>query len=405
MIKYIFLSCFLLALLSFAQKGELKTAAQLDTIVLKSRIINADSLMQLVRENWKENHDVTGYELDFEYIEDERVISDDAVIRQLKTRGVTKKQIQLTNQRLEVLSAHFSKNPYRVYKTNSGKVVLKENWVPVIHVNDAVNYKPIKGFTTDDQLLEMGWNALGSEIDASSVYKIKSGWFTVASSTALVVDTATTREITTDKGKKIQITTDYRRNLGNQLAHLITAKDYTTVTESDWDFIRLKDAYNYQIIEYVQNDTLDYYKVKFIPDHRKSKFEGIIKVDAQDYALLDIDYSYAPGKHGQKVNLKWLLGVKFNENVFKRKVLFKKSELGMYYPVKIERITKSEMYVNRPFQFIENDTKDKRKFNFKAQGIVQQSYQVKITGIRSFDEELKGTQISGPKKYTIKELK
>lgn len=400
-----FVLLYLFSFLIYAQKGDEKTTTRLDTVVLKNRPITADSLMQLVRENWIKNHDVTGYELDFEYTEDQRVISDNAIILQKKTIGVSKKEIEATNTKLETVSVHFHKNPYRVYKTSKGQVVLMDNYVPKIHVEKAVNYKPIKDFSTEDEIIEMGWEALGKEIDSTSVYKIKSGWFTVSKNTSLIRDTARTREVTLKDGRKTTYTRNYRNNIGFQLKKLITGKENIENAISSWDFIDSENKYIYKITDYIKSDSINYYLVQFTPDSRESKFAGVIKVDAHDYAVLEMNYGYPKGKNGQKLNLKWLLGVKFNENVYESKVTFERTDFGKYYPTLIEQFAKSEMYVNRPFQFIKNNTKDKRKFNLKANAVIQQYYQVRITEIKSFDQEIKGIQLSGQENYTIKELR
>src|SRR5690606_16531798 len=114
------------------------------------------------------------------------------------------------------------------------------------------------------------------------------------------------------------------------------------------------------------------YIINFKPKKSRAKYTGKIYVSEADYGILKIDYAFAEGKTGEKLNLKLLLGVKYIENINKGSVIFRKNdEINTYYPYYINKEISRYVYAHRPFKFIENGgDKDKVKFDFMLEGNV-----------------------------------
>ena len=82
-----------------------------------------------------------------------------------------------------------------------------------------------------------------------------------------------------------------------------------------------------------------------------------------------IDYSYAKGKRGQKLNLKLILGIKYIENLKQGTILFQKDVKEKFQPLYIKQESGNFFYVSRPIKFIENSpTKNKVLFDFLIEG-------------------------------------
>ena len=82
-----------------------------------------------------------------------------------------------------------------------------------------------------------------------------------------------------------------------------------------------------------------------------------------------IDFTYGENKHGQKINLKFLLGIKYEMNTDEGIIIYQKQDNQKYIPKYIKHTTGSYFYINRDIKFIENsETKNKTGFNITIEG-------------------------------------
>jgi hypothetical protein len=110
-------------------------------------------------------------------------------------------------------------------------------------------------------------------------------------------------------------------------------------------------------------------------------------VNGNDFAILKINYSFAEGKRGKKLNLKLLLGIKYVEDTENGTVLFKKGRDGTYEASFIQRTSGSYFYVNRPVKFIENSSeRDKVNFNFIIAGNNRNRTELLVTSTSALAE-------------------
>ena len=102
---------------------------------------------------------------------------------------------------------------------------------------------------------------------------------------------------------------------------------------------------------------------------------------ANSYAIKRVDYTFAPGKRGTKVNLKLIAGIKYVEEAENGTIHFSKDSNNLYKPFYIQKETINYVYVNRPFTFVEN-SKEKNKFGFNLgiEGRVVQKSELLFTG-------------------------
>src|SRR5690606_34219657 len=114
------------------------------------------------------------------------------------------------------------------------------------------------------------------------------------------------------------------------------------------------------------------------PKRGSADFEGTFYVSNETFAILKADYKFAKGRQGQKLNLKFLLGVKYIEQNKRGSVIYKKYEDNHYYPNYIIDELDRYFYVDRPLKFKDNDSRDKVSFDFKIEGVFKEKNEVLI---------------------------
>lgn len=115
------------------------------------------------------------------------------------------------------------------------------------------------------------------------------------------------------------------------------------------------------------NDQL-IYVLRFEPRRGSAKYRGKLYISDDDYAITKVDYTYNQGKTGSKLNLKFLLGIKFVENVNKGTIIFEKQD-DIYRPKYINEQVGRYVYVHRPLKFVENgEERNRVRFDFLIEG-------------------------------------
>ena len=69
--------------------------------------------------------------------------------------------------------------------------------------------------------------------------------------------------------------------------------------------------------------------ITFKPRRSKAKLQGVLNISDETYAVLKMDYKYGKGKRGEKLNLKFLLGLKYDEDLTEGTIIYAKT--GHYY--------------------------------------------------------------------------
>ncbi len=139
------------------------------------------------------------------------------------------------------------------------------------------------------------------------------------------------------------------------------------------EFIAKRDIYDYTLHGTRMINGMLCFHLTFSPDKNRAKYVGELYINTDDFGLVYYNYKLAPEKSEFSLNLKWVLGVKFNSFDDRLEVLFSKSPAGTYYPQLIKRINASYVYVDRSLTLTENHPKrserKKMKFNFLVEMI------------------------------------
>ncbi|MFD0862176.1 carboxypeptidase-like regulatory domain-containing protein [Sungkyunkwania multivorans] len=331
---------------------------ELDEVVLSNTLPNAYDIISKVRSNWNANYKQDLIDHKIFYRETGRVDFKKLDMRISKASNFKKAQLAIANSDLDALASDIINGDIVHFTDFAGQYMIRDKDSSKLGVGRATELIDKKKDFSLERVEQRAKNIVLKYLDSSMTYKLKTGLFKIEDSLSLGKEMAKEAE----RKNEFRIT-----DLKNRTR---SAVNYTRLEEQSF-FGKLLDPefYEYELsgTTYFNGDLI--YVISFQPDRAKSKFEGKLYIDANDYAVLKGDYSYSKGKRGQKFNLKLLLGIKYIENVNRGMILFKKEESGHYTPQYIRHTEGEYFYINRPFKFIENSSEKKNvAFNFKIEG-------------------------------------
>lgn len=182
---------------------------------------------------------------------------------------------------------------------------------------------------------------LKKHIDPSATYKVVSGWFTVDDSMK-VSDLS--------KDKKEDVKTSSLKNRVKSLANTLNR----FYENDELDFLTEFKRYTYTIEGYAPIDDATVYIIDFKPLKSSARYYGKIYVNAEDFAVVKMQYNLVDGKTSNKLNLKLILGVKIVEDRLKVNTTFAKNEKGQYAVNFVKEQKNNYMYMNRPMKLTKN---------------------------------------------------
>jgi hypothetical protein len=232
---------------------------------------------------------------------------------------------------------------------------------------DSYQVEAIQGFKkiaigngiTVENITKKLQNIVLKHLSSKNTYKVKSGLFKVEDSLSL----AETSKIA-DSLAKVNTFNNYNQNYSIRRSKKIGTFFNDS---SERNFLDQK-YYEHQLEENEILGSKKYYVISFTPDKSKSKYAGKIYVDPSDFIIKKIAYSYAEGKRGEHLNLKFLFGIKFSENTHEVTLYYEKDKDGKVYTSYLNQTNTNYAYIDRPIKFIENSKeRNKIKFNIKVE--------------------------------------
>lgn len=360
---------------------------QLDTVYITNKFPSVDSILKMVNRNLSKNHNTTLSKHSIFTRETAFFKPSKIDIEIEKSSGFKKSQLESSNKQLDSLTRSLTtKQPSQTFTDILSDFYISETNQSKMDVVKATKLFDVNNQNHFDDIQKKSTTIILKHLDVDKTYKLKSGLFKIEDSLSL---------------KSNETKKDTANN--NQLVHL---KDETHKffmsnqfgASSFLDFVLDTSLYDYTIEDVTNYEGEFVYVIGFKPKKRKANYIGKLYISESDYAVLKVDYAYAEGKTGEKLNLKFLLGVKFVENQHKGNILFRKnSETSVYYPYYINQEIQQYVYLHRPLKFIENGgDKNKVGFDFKVEGHMIEKMEYLNLG---------HTSISGSDFNAIKEAK
>jgi len=205
------------------------------------------------------------------------------------------------------------------------------------------------------------------KLETSSTFKVRSGIIPVADSISL-------KNLSSERVDTLSIS-EKRGSLNRKFARFGFGE------ASDFDFISDSKKYDFELTGAIDYNNEMVYVMSFTPSRKSAKYEGEMYVSANSYAVIKVEYKLAPGKTGNSINLKLLLGIKFKETAKAALVLYQQGPEGNYYPKFIKTTTSQYTYFDRSLTFVENAPRKDRiklKMALLSEAIVHSENQLLI---------------------------
>lgn len=330
---------------------------QLDEVFISNKSPNARSIIAKVKENLGKNYDnklnkygvfsrTTNY-IDFKKLEFEIE----------KASHVKKRNLEAANAELMAMANDVRNSnmiQFEDFKADFFSLDIDSSKIDVSKATMLLDHK--NGFSLND-IQERSQRIVLKYLDSSKTYKIKSGWFKLEDS--LDLNDEKLKDLQKKEYKLHALNTNTKNGLKK-------AQFY------DDGFLNqfLDDnLYDYSIENTSFNNDAISYQISFTPRKGKAKYSGQLTVTDDNYAITRVDYGYHDGRHGSKINLKLLLGVKYIHTISKGMILYEKNSKNIYQPKYLKHNYGNYFYASRDVKFIEN-SRDKRKvgFSFTLEG-------------------------------------
>ena len=341
---------------------------ELTTVYISSKKPNADSIIALARQNLSKNYANKLYK--HEVFSRETAIIDfkklDFVIE--KTSHVKKRNLVSANRSLDSLSRAIINSKTSHFKDFKASLWVNDSLKTKLLVDKATELVDQKNDLSIEEVQNKAQHIILKYLDTTLTYKLKTGLFKIEDSLSLKEDFG-------EENNKNEYDTE---NLKGQTNYLLKRSQF--YENSMLSKILDASLYNYsfQDISFFNNELI--YVINYRPKKSKSKYTGKIFITDASYAITKVDFEYAEGKRGSKVNLKLLLGVKYIENMRKGTVLFQKDTTNIYHPYYINFEEGRYFYVSRPLKFIENSQdRNKTSFDFTVEGNILTKQELLLT--------------------------
>ena len=199
-------------------------------------------------------------------------------------------------------------------------------------------------------------------VKPNSYLKIKSGIFGQKVQVDSILD-ASEEAAEIEEELKEPEKSYFLKNKKRQLQHLYSELFFNE--ETKLNFIDKSGRYRFTLRGYTLIEEAGVYVIDFEPK-RSEDFKGTIFVNIDDFAIMRVDYDNV--KSLRRIRL---LGLSYEETVFRGTTIFSKGENGKYDLRFVEKVTSKVMGVDRPLKVIEKNkfVKGKRKQNELSLGL------------------------------------
>ena len=350
-------------------KIELEEAInQLNEVYISNKVPNADSIITKVKSKLAINYDnnLNKYNIF-------RRATDYANFKNLefeieKASQVKKRNLESVNANLKALSKKIRASDFVNFRDFKGEFYTLNKDSSKIAIQIATQLLDYKNDFSIEQIQEKAQNIILKYLDTTKTYKLKTGLFKIEDSLSIK------DENSKDDHKKEYEITSLNKVTRNLLKHSLFYEDSFLNTLLQFDL------YEYTYEDVVFYNTELTHVINFNPKKGKAKYTGQLFISDDTYAITRVDYKYYKNRHGAKVNLKLILGVKYIENLNTGTLLFEKDSSNRYHPKYLKRTTGSYFYVKRDVKFIENSkARNKVSFSFKIEGDNRNKEELLIT--------------------------
>ena len=346
---------------------------ELNQVFVSNGSINALDIIQKVNQNLSKNYKNRNqtYKLFFRKSSNVNFKRLNTEIK--KASGIRKKHLANANLGLDSLNRAIQTSNAIHFKDYLADLYVKDNTNSKLNVYKITSLLDKKKNFSVDNIQEKAQTIILKYLDTTKTYKIKTGLLKIEDSL----------DLKESRKNSNRDTYDIAPLKDDTFALLSTSQNYE---ETLLTTILNPDEYEYEFEGTTGFNNELVYILKYEPRRSRSKFAGKLYIADETFAVLKLDYGFAKGKRGEKVNLKLLLGIKYEENLKRGTIIFKKSDQGTYHPHYIKEERGNFFYINRPLKFIENSrAKNKVTFNFLIEGGAREKREMFIINSADLD--------------------
>ncbi|MDO5988628.1 carboxypeptidase-like regulatory domain-containing protein [Flavivirga amylovorans] len=345
---------------------------QLNEVYISNKRPNVDSIIAKVNAKLNENYDINlkTYNVFYRTTDYAKFKSLDFDIE--KASHVKSKNIKKANKSLDSLSRHIRSSNIIHFSDFKGELSSLDQDSCKLVVNKATKLFDHKNDFAIESVQEKAQTMALKYIDTMKTYKVKSGLFKVDDSLSL-----------RNKDFKEKMKNEYNvYDLKSKTGYLLHNAMFTNSSFLKGVINPKLYDHTFEDVGYNNGDLT--YIISYKPRKGKAKFTGKLFISGESYAVTKVDYKYYGSRHGRKVNLKLVLGVKFIENVSEGTYIYEKNSENKYQPKYIKRIKGAYFYVSRGLKLIENSrTKNKVGLEFNIEGNNRNKEELLFTDTRN----------------------
>lgn len=348
---------------------------ELSEVILTNKTLSTDSLLFYVKKNLTKNYNLQSINLTVFSRKTEHINGKDANFRIKKSTGFNKQQLQLFNDDFDKLEKSLLNNKSKQYTDIFGELMILNEEKSKLSVDKAIRLLDENNNQSLESLFKKGNDIVLKHLSKSKVYTVKSGFFKISDSASLTMNQSKMKDTINSLAHVRKVT------------HSILKKHNPITPKSKLDFITTQKNYNYIIEDITVLDNEMVYKVSFTPKKYSAKYSGTLYISSDTFAIIQVNYQHYSDKIEKKINLKFLLGLKYIERNKRVFIKYKKNEDGFYYPNYINDKIERYFYIDRPIKFIENESpKRKVTFSFFIEGIYKEKTELLSVSIKGLNK-------------------
>ena len=347
---------------------------ELSEIYLTDRKLSIDSIMYYVEKNLDKNYRKDHVSYSIFSRETNFTKGKDLDFEITKSTGFKKKQLESFNADFDALEQKILVNKSKQYTDFVGDFHILDKENSKLTVKKAIRLFDATNDQSIDALAKQGQEIITRHLDKDKVYTVKTGILTMSDSVSL-----------DQSNEKFKDTINSPTFKKNHVKSLLSKHGFNE--DTNLDFVTEPKKYKYTLEDITFFNSEIVYLISFEPKRGSANYTGKLYVSNETFAVIRADYQFYKGRVGEKLNLKFLLGIKFIEQGNKGSVMFKKSADGFYYPNYIKYDRAMYFYIDRPIKFIENDNRsNKFAFDFKIEGIANDINELLILSGKSLKD-------------------
>lgn len=331
----------------------------LDEVYVIDKNLDPIAIMEKVNENIPKNYPKQTEKLTIFQRTKNNNKTQNSEISIKKASFIDKQTLRNVNAELKKLSENSKNGSSNIYNDTYFEVYKNENDSLKLDIKKGTKLINLERNTSSENVPNKAFAIIAEKLESSNTFKMRTGIIPMKDSVNL--------KKTFSKPAKNDSINVYSRNW--QTTELLNAFNFGKNT--DLTFVTDYKKYEFTIAKVFTYNGELVYVLNFEPKRSSANYSGEIYISAENYAVLKTKYKYAPGKTGRKVNLKFLLGIKYEELEREVMAIFNKNEAGTYGLKYVKTKTKQYYYLDRSFTLIENIKNRSDRMKLKLELLIE----------------------------------